>query len=89
MKDRLPTKINLAIRGIILPEDQFCVVECGNMEIAQHLFLSCNIFDSLWSSVMSWPDVSSVDSQSLADHFLQFTFSAGGLRARRSFLQLI
>ncbi|MCI59308.1 hypothetical protein A2U01_0080563, partial [Trifolium medium] len=34
----------------------------------------------------SWIDLSSVDPLNLADHFLQFTFSSGGLRARRSFL---
>jgi hypothetical protein len=36
-----------------------------------------------------WIGFSSVDAHTLADHFVQFTYSAGGLRARRSFLQLI
>ncbi|KAK2445376.1 hypothetical protein QL285_016316 [Trifolium repens] len=40
-------------------------------------------------SVRSWIDFSAVDAYSLFDHFVQFTFSAGGLRARRSFLQLV
>ncbi|MCH81957.1 kinesin-like protein [Trifolium medium] len=89
LRDRLPTKINLAIRGIITPEAQSCVAGCGGMESAQHLFLSCSIFCSLWSSVRSWIGLTSVDPHSLADHFLQFTYSSGGLRVRRSFLQLI
>ncbi|KAK2362876.1 hypothetical protein QL285_087903 [Trifolium repens] len=29
------------------------------------------------------------DAHNLSDHFVQFTHSAGGLRARRSFLQLV
>ncbi|MCI31917.1 70 kDa peptidyl-prolyl isomerase, partial [Trifolium medium] len=89
LRDRLPTKSNLVARGIITPEAQSCVAGCRDMKSAQHLFISCSIFGSLWSSVRSWIGLSSVDPQHLADHFLQFTFSSGGLRARRSFLQLI
>ncbi|MCI20195.1 70 kDa peptidyl-prolyl isomerase, partial [Trifolium medium] len=89
LRDRLPTKVNLASRGIISPDVQSCVAGCGGIESAQHLFISCSIFGSLWSSVGSWIGVSSVPPHHLADHFIQFTHSAGGLRARRSFLQLI
>jgi hypothetical protein len=89
LRDRLPTKINLATCGIITTEAQSCVTGCGDMESAKHLFISCRIFCSIWSSVRSWNDLSSVDPPTLAHHFLQFTFSSGGLRARRSFLQLI
>ncbi|GAU45454.1 hypothetical protein TSUD_107460 [Trifolium subterraneum] len=89
LRDRLPTRVNLASRGIITPDVQSCVAGCTDMESVQHLFISCGTFGSLWSSVRSWLGVLSVDPHSVADHFLQFTFSAGGLRARRSFLQLI
>jgi hypothetical protein len=88
LRDRLPTKTNLANRGIIPLEAQSCVSGCGDMESAQHLFISRNIFGSLWSPVRSWIGMSSVDPQNFPDHFLQFTFSYGGPRARRSFLQL-
>jgi hypothetical protein len=40
----------------------------------QHLFLLCSTFGSLWPLVRSWIDISSVDSQNLSDHFLQFTY---------------
>ncbi|GAU16239.1 hypothetical protein TSUD_298710 [Trifolium subterraneum] len=70
LRDRLPTKTNLAICGIISPEAQSCVAGCEDMESAQHLFISCSIFGSLWSSVRSWIGLSSVDPQNLADHFL-------------------
>ncbi|GAU40603.1 hypothetical protein TSUD_28090 [Trifolium subterraneum] len=89
LRDRLPTKSNLAIRGIITPEAQSCVTGCGEMETAHHLFISCSIFGSLWSSVRSWIGLSSVDPHDLTDHFLQFTYSSGSLSVRRSFLQLI
>jgi hypothetical protein len=36
-----------------------------------------------------WIGFSSVDSQTLSDHFIKFTYSSGGFRARWYFLQLI
>ncbi|AES98745.1 hypothetical protein MtrunA17_Chr5g0431031 [Medicago truncatula] len=39
--------------------------------------------------VWSWIGVSRVDHQSLRAHFPHFTHYLGGLRARRSFLQLL
>ncbi|MCI14720.1 heat-shock protein, partial [Trifolium medium] len=89
LRDRLPTKANLAARGIITPAALPCVTDCGGVESAQHLFLSCSMFGSLWSSVRSWIGFTAVDHQNLPDHFLQFTHSLGDLRERRSFLQLI
>jgi hypothetical protein len=89
LRDRLPTKTNLVARGIISLEVHFCVSGCGGIESARHLFLSCSTFCSLWALVRSWIGFSAVDAHVLPDHFVQFTFSVGGLRARRSFLQLI
>jgi hypothetical protein len=77
LRDRLPTKVNLANRGIISPEALACVSGCSGM------------FGSLWPMVRSWIGFSFVESQTLSDHFLQFKYSSGGPRARRSFLQLI
>jgi hypothetical protein len=89
LRDRLPTKTNLVARGIISPEAHFCVAGCDDIESAQHLFLSCGTFGSLWGLVRSWIGFSAVDTHTIPDHFVQFTYSAGGFRARRSFLQLI
>jgi hypothetical protein len=89
LRYRLPTKTNLVSRGILAPEFHDCVTGCGGIETARHLFLSCSTFGSLWALVRSWIGFSAVDAFSLTDHFVQFTYSAGGLRARRSFLQLV
>jgi hypothetical protein len=89
LPDRLPTKPNMATRGIITPRSHFCMSGCGGIESVHHLFISCSTFGSLWPLVRSWIDFSAVNSQNLSDHFLQFTYSLGGRRARRSFLQLI
>ncbi|XP_045810731.1 uncharacterized protein LOC123905140 [Trifolium pratense] len=89
LRDRLPTKANLANRGILSTEAHLCVSGCGEVESAQHLFLFCSSFGSLWSLVSSWIGSSLVTAQTLPDHFVQFTDSAGGSRARRSFMQLV
>ncbi|CAJ2658061.1 unnamed protein product [Trifolium pratense] len=89
LRDRLPTKANLVTRGILSVEDHQCVCGCGEVESAQHLFLSCSTFGALWSLVSSWIGSSSVIAQTPSDHFVQFTDSAGASRARRSFMQLI
>ncbi|GAU13793.1 hypothetical protein TSUD_83020 [Trifolium subterraneum] len=81
LRDRLPTKANLATRDIITPAAHFCVSGCGDVESAQHLFLSCSTFGSLWSSVQSWIWISAADPQHLSDHFVQFSYSLGGTRA--------
>ncbi|GAU26111.1 hypothetical protein TSUD_225740 [Trifolium subterraneum] len=47
-RNRLPTKDNLENRGIITAEAQSCVAGCGALESAQHLFISCSTFGSLW-----------------------------------------
>jgi hypothetical protein len=85
----MSTKVNLAARGIISSETQSYVVGCGGIESTQHLFMPCSIFGSLWPVIRSWIGLSSVDPQNMSNHFLQFTFSSSGIRAQRSFLQLI
>jgi hypothetical protein len=89
LRDRLPTRANLVSRGILAPDLHYCVTGCGSIETAQHLFLSCSTFAPLWTLVRASIGFSAVDAYSLSDHFVQFTYSVGGLRARRSFLQLI
>ncbi|GAU41930.1 hypothetical protein TSUD_139160 [Trifolium subterraneum] len=50
LHDRLPTKANLVTHGILSPADGLCVCGCGAAESAQHLFLSCSTFGSIWAS---------------------------------------
>ncbi|PNX83053.1 hypothetical protein L195_g039091 [Trifolium pratense] len=61
----------------------------GHVESAHHLFFSCSTFGALWSLVSYWIGSPLVTPQAPSDHFVQFTASAGGLRARSSFMQLI
>jgi len=64
LRDHLPTKENLANRGIISMEAQLCSVGCGHVEDLNHLFLSCPSFGAL--------GVEGVESQVISDHFFQF-----------------
>jgi hypothetical protein len=89
LRDRLSTKLNLVNRGIIVSEASFCTAGCGHVESTQHLFLCYSTCGSLWQSVRSWIGFSEADPQSFPDHLNQFIYSSGGLKARRSFLQLV
>jgi len=49
--NRLPTKDNLLYRRVISPENVACVSGCGHPKTANHLFLDCMLFSSLWYQV--------------------------------------
>ncbi|CAJ2644025.1 unnamed protein product [Trifolium pratense] len=89
LRDRLPTRANLAIRGVLSSTADTCVFGCGVAESAYHLFSSCSIAGSLWDLVCAWVGIPPVTFTTLRDHFVQFTVSAGVSRAWRSFLQLL
>lgn len=89
LRDRFPTKSNLHNRGIIPDEATYCVAGCGLAETAHHLFLHCVTFGSIWQQVRAWLGFSGVHHHNLGAHFLQFTYSLGGKKTMRSFLQLI
>ena len=89
IRDRLPTKANLAMRGVISADDILCVSGCGHVETVEHLFLSCTVFASLWQQVHEWIGFVGVNSNNISDHLVQFTYMTGGGKAKRSFLQLI
>jgi len=89
LRDRLPTKSNLVSRGILDVEASLCVSGCGNVEDARHLFLECSCFGSLWPLVRSWIGFDGDDHCDILNHCAQFSYYTGGLKSRRSFLQLI
>jgi len=89
MRDRLPTKENLASRGVLSLEARSCIDGCGHVEDVNHLFLSCPYFGALWPLVRAWLGVVGVESQFISDNFLQFINYVGGLRSRCSFFYLI
>jgi len=89
IRDRLSTKANLVVRGVILVDDIFCVSGCGHVETAEYLFLSCATFASLWQQVREWIDIVGVDYNIIADHLVQFTHLTSVGKAKSSFMQLV
>ena len=89
LRDRLPTKENLANLGIISMKAWLCRAGCGQVEDLNHLFISCPYFGALWPLVWAWLGVAGAQSQVISNHFLQFIHYAGVLKSRRSFFHLI
>jgi len=87
--NRLPSKLNLFRRGIILPEVRNCVSGCGFHESECHLFLSCAFFGHIWQLVRNWLCVHSAELSHILDHFIQFGSSTGYGKSRCSFMHLI
>ncbi|KAK2353692.1 hypothetical protein QL285_091290 [Trifolium repens] len=52
LRNRLPAKTNLVSRGILALDLYDCVDDCGGIETARYLFLSCSTFGSLWARWM-------------------------------------
>jgi len=74
---------------MIIGEAVMCVTGCGMTESAQHLFIHCATFGTLWHFIRGWIGMSGVDPLNIDDHFIQFTHSTSHSKARQSFLQLI
>jgi hypothetical protein len=89
LRNRLPTKDNLCVRGVIPHDNQHCVFGCGDVETAQHLFRSCPFYVALWGQIRSWLGIATAEPLCLSDHFYQFVYSAGASRNIRNFMQLI
>ena len=54
LRDWLPTKANLASRGVLSVEAWSCIDGCGHVKDLNHLFLSCPYFGALWPMVRAW-----------------------------------
>lgn len=53
-QNRLLTKDNLARRDVIAADASLCLAGCGDVESANHLLLTCNVFGNIWY-LFSWP----------------------------------
>ncbi|RHN70051.1 putative reverse transcriptase zinc-binding domain-containing protein [Medicago truncatula] len=89
LRNKLLTKDNLCVRGVLSHDNQLCVVGCGDFETAQHLFRSCPFYAALWGQIRSWLGIATAEPLCVSDHFYQFVYSAGASSTICSFLQLI
>jgi len=89
LRDRIPTKLNLARRCVVQPNDNMYVGGCRYIELTDHLFIGCNIFCSIWYLVCKWLGITSVSPSTIRDHFTQFTNMAGMPQFTYSYLMVI
>jgi hypothetical protein len=55
LRNRIPTKVNLAARGIHVAGGVMNCVHCvGNLEEVQHLFMFCDFACRVWRGICSW-----------------------------------
>ena len=77
LRNRIPTKDNLAIRGVLPFTATLCACGCECNESVSHLFLHCTLSADLWALVWNWLGISFVHVGELQQHFIQFTKMAG------------
>lgn len=54
LQNRIPTKDNLARRGVLNGADISCSFGCGKEENVSHFFSECSIAAELWQEVLKW-----------------------------------
>jgi hypothetical protein len=87
LHNRIPTKDNLARRGILRGDvPGSCVVCTGSLETVSHLFLHCDFAFSIWLDVFRWLGVSVVMPADLSTLFGYFVGLARSKKARRGFM---
>lgn len=72
MLNRLPTKINLRARNILVDEEELRCIFCDNVvESINHCFLSCDKVMEIWKACYVWLHVSKIIPNSSEQHFWQ------------------
>lgn len=89
LRNKIPTKDNLARRRVLLPNDTTCVVGCDIQETTNCLFLGCGLSNLVWLLLRNWLCISSAVPRVLRGHFVQFSNMAGMPRFSLSFLQVV
>ncbi|KAK2418950.1 hypothetical protein QL285_041097 [Trifolium repens] len=86
LRDRLPSKVNLAKRGVQLNGAVLDCVHCqGREEDVEHLFLCCNFVDGVWKAIFHWLGLVIVIPSSSSSLFDCFIGAAGSKKVRRGF----
>jgi len=86
---RIPTRSNLLRRHVLRPSDNICVGGCGSSETADHLFIGCDVFGSVWYSICHWIGIPCVLPRTVTDHYSQFINMAGLPRSSHYYFKVI
>jgi len=69
--DKLPTRLNLEKRGIIIPTN-LCHLRKKAEESVQHVFVSCEVEQKVWDNCDRWIGISSVRQHTIVNHYQNF-----------------
>jgi hypothetical protein len=84
--DRVPTKVNLLLRGIIPQNSDDNCIWCGNArESSSHLFLHCNVTMVVWYEIFKWLGVVVVIPPNLFHLYDCVSEAAKNKRIRKGF----
>ena len=71
MLDKLPTRLNLVKRGIIIPTN-LCPLCKKAEESVQHVFINCEVAQKVWDNCDRWIGISSVRQHTIVNHYQNF-----------------
>jgi hypothetical protein len=87
--DRIPSRVNLAFRGVIKPpESKACILCQRSDESTTHLLLHCSFASSVWYALFSWLGFSFILPPDLSIGFASMA-GLGGSKRRKTALLLL
>jgi hypothetical protein len=87
--DRIPSRVNLALRGVIKPpESKACVLCQRTDESTKHLLLHCNFASAVWYELFSWLGFSFILPPDLSIAFASMAGMGGSKRRKKALLLL-
>jgi hypothetical protein len=87
--DRILTRLNLQVRGIVVTENPWECLGCvGKVESSTHLFLHCPCAMMIWSSIFNWLGVEIVIPHSISSLFEVFRGIARNAKIQKGFLMI-
>jgi hypothetical protein len=87
--DRIPSRVNLAFRGVIKPpESKACILCQRTDESTTHLLLHCSFASSVWYALFSWLGFSFILPPDLSIGFASMA-GLGGSKRRKTALLLL
>ncbi|XP_058733669.1 uncharacterized protein LOC131605314 [Vicia villosa] len=84
LRNRLPSREQLAARGIITEEsDMVCVFCFNDIESLNHLFVGCCEARNVWQKIASWLGIEVGNADDVVEHMFYFEESIKGLVSKR------
>jgi hypothetical protein len=87
--DRVPTRVNLIRRQVIIDDGNQSCVFCGNSaETVTHLFLYCNCILQVWERVLAWLGLRFMLPHSISSMLNFMATSSGSKQVRKGLVMI-